>query len=87
MDGWKSVVDIFNEAKMPFVVMMGNHDAEYLTRNEIYDFLLKSPYYVGAKGPEDIMGCGNCVISIYSPEKKGPGRGIALLHGFQRLSA
>ena len=28
MDGWKSVVDIFNEAKMPFVVMMGNHDAE-----------------------------------------------------------
>jgi len=70
MDGWKSVVDIFNEAKMPFVVMMGNHDAEYLTRNEIYDFLLKSPYYVGAKGPEDIMGCGNCVISIYSPEKK-----------------
>ena len=30
MDGWKSVVDIFNEAKMPFVVMMGNHDAEYL---------------------------------------------------------
>ena len=46
MDGWKSVVDIFNEAKMPFVVMMGNHDAEYLTRNEIYDFLLKSPYYV-----------------------------------------
>ena len=70
MNGWKSVVDIFNEAKMPFVVMMGNHDAEYLTRNEIYDFLLKSPYYVGAKGPEDIMGCGNCVISIYSPEKK-----------------
>ena len=31
---------------------------------------IRDSYYVGAKGPEDIMGCGNCVISIYSPEKK-----------------
>ena len=49
MDGWKSVVDIFNEAKMPFVVMMGNHDAEYLTRNEIYDFLLSLPTMWGQR--------------------------------------
>lgn len=70
MEGWKDIVDLFNEAKVPFVVTMGNHDAEYLTRDEIYDYLLKSPYYAGTKGPEDIKGCGNCVIPVYSSEKK-----------------
>ena len=70
MEGWKAVVDIFNEAKVPFVVTMGNHDAEYMTKNDIYDLLLKSPCYVGAKGPEEIMGCGNCVIPVYDSQKK-----------------
>lgn len=70
IEGWKDVTAIFNETKTPFVVTMGNHDAEYLTRDEIYDFLLKSPYYAGTKGPEDIMGCGNCAIPVYGSEKK-----------------
>lgn len=70
LEGWKAVVGIFNEAKVPFVVTMGNHDAEYMTKDDIYDFLLKSPYYVGVKGPEEIMGCGNCVIPVYGSLKK-----------------
>lgn len=70
IEGWKAVVDIFNEAKIPFVVTMGNHDAEYMTKDDIYDFLLKSPYYVGTKGPEEIIGCGNCVIPVYGSIKK-----------------
>lgn len=70
LKGWTDVVSIFNEAKVPFVVTMGNHDAEYMTRDDIYDLLLKSPYYVGAKGPVDIMGCGNCVIPVYGSQKK-----------------
>ena len=28
LEGWKSVIGIFEEAKIPFTVMMGNHDAE-----------------------------------------------------------
>lgn len=65
MEGWKQIVSIFEEAKVPFVVTMGNHDAEYLTKDEMYDFLLKSPYYAGAKGPKEIMGCGTCIIPLY----------------------
>ncbi len=65
MEGWKKIVSIFEEAKVPFVVTMGNHDAEYLTKDEMYDFLLKSPYYVGAKGPQEIKGCGNCIVPLY----------------------
>ncbi|MEY8687051.1 metallophosphoesterase [Bacteroides sp. AN502(2024)] len=70
LQGWKEVVSIFSEAKIPFVVTMGNHDAEYLTKNEIYDFLLQSPYYAGAKGPEGIGGCGNCVIPIFDSDRQ-----------------
>lgn len=70
IEGWKAVVGIFDEAEVPFVVTMGNHDAEYMTKDDIYDFLLKSPYYVGTKGPEEITGCGNCVIPVYGSLKK-----------------
>lgn len=70
LKGWTDVVSIFNETKTPFIVTMGNHDAEYMTREDIYDYLLKSPYYVGTKGPADIMGCGNCVIPVYGSQKK-----------------
>ena len=69
IDGWKAVAEIFNEAKIPFVATTGNHDAEYLTRDEIYDILLKYPYYVGSKGPKEI-GCGNCVIPVYASKEK-----------------
>lgn len=68
--GWEQVVRIFEETKTPFVVTMGNHDAEYLSKDEIYSFLLRSPYYVGIKGPKSIKGCGNCVIPIYGSKDK-----------------
>jgi hypothetical protein len=66
MEGWQSVVNIFNDLKLPFTVEMGNHDAEYLSKDVIFDFVMQSPYYIGDKGPADIFGCGNCVIPIYS---------------------
>jgi len=52
IDGWKSVIRIFDEAKVPFVVTMGNHDAEHMAKDDIYDLLLESPYYAGTKGPK-----------------------------------
>lgn len=69
--GWEAVVRIFEDTKTPFVVTMGNHDAEHMDKDDIYDFLLQSPYYAGSKGPEEIMGVGNCVIPVYSSQKAG----------------
>lgn len=66
LDGWKSIISIFENAKTPFTVTMGNHDPEHLIKDDMYDLLLKSPYYVGEKGPKDIMGMGNNVISIHN---------------------
>ena len=70
-EGWKAVVRIFEDTKTPFVVTMGNHDAEHMDKDDIYDFLMKSPCYAGNKGPEDIMGAGNCVIPVYGSQKAG----------------
>lgn len=69
-EGWEAVVNLFNELKQPFVVTMGNHDAEYLAKDDIYDFLMQSPYYVGEKGPKDIKGCGNCVLPVQGADGK-----------------
>lgn len=68
--GWNEVIAIFNDTKTPFVVMMGNHDAERMAKNDIYNMLLKSPYYIGEKGPEEIAGCGNCVLPVYGSCRK-----------------
>ena len=37
IEGWKAMVGIFDEAEVPFVVTMGNHDAEYMAKDAIYD--------------------------------------------------
>lgn len=70
MEGWRRIVNLFEETKTPFVVTMGNHDAEYIAKDKIYDFLLTSPYYVGTKGPKEIMGCGNCVLPVYDSKDR-----------------
>lgn len=69
-EGWQAVIGIFDEAKIPFVVTMGNHDAEPMGKEAIYDLLLKSPFYVGTKGPEELAGCGNCVLPVYGSTKE-----------------
>lgn len=77
-EGWEAIVRIFEDTATPFVVTMGNHDAEHMDKDSIYDFLLASPCYAGSKGPADIMGKGNCVIPVYG--SKDAGRTAALLY-------
>ena len=72
LEGWKSVIGIFEEAKIPFTVMMGNHDAEIVPKDEIYALLSQSPYFMGEKGPGDIHGAGNYVVPVYSSDGKKP---------------
>ena len=78
---WTELIAIFEEAKTPFAVTLGNHDGESSTkisRSEIFDILLRSPYFVGEKGPEDIHGTGNYVIPVYGKN----GKSAALLYCF-----
>lgn len=77
--GWDDLVRIFDEHQAMFTVAMGNHDGEYLCRGVMYDVLMKSDYYVGTKGPDSIMGCGNCVIPVWGAAECRP---KALLYMF-----
>jgi hypothetical protein len=70
---WTELTAIFEETKTPFTVTLGNHDAEgstKITRSEIFDILLRSPYFVGEKGPEDIHGVGNHILPVYGRNNK-----------------
>lgn len=63
-DGWLSIAKIFEEAKTPWAVVLGNHDAETdLSREGIFEVLEGLPYFVGEKG-ENLTGAGNYVLPI-----------------------
>src|SRR5665648_580536 len=62
--GWLAVSQIFMDAKVPWAVTLGNHDAEpEITRDQIFEILATRSYFVGSKGP-DLSGCGNYALPI-----------------------
>lgn len=67
-EGWQSVIRIFEEARLPFVVTMGNHDAQELSKDSIYLLLTASGYYAGQRGPANIFGYGNCTLPVYGAD-------------------
>jgi hypothetical protein len=76
---WPEIARIFEEARMPFAVVFGNHDAETITKDSVFDILLRSPYFIGEKGPENIYGVGNYILEVHSREANKP---AALLYCF-----
>lgn len=70
-EGWLAIAKIFEDARIPWAVIMGNHDDEQgLTNAELYDIIEGLPYFVGEKGP-DISGSGNYAISVSSSKNDG----------------
>ena len=79
---WTDIPKIFEDARTPFAVVFGNHDAEggtKITRAEIMDILLRSPWFIGEKGPDDIHGVGNYILPVYGSKSNRP---AALLYCF-----
>lgn len=64
IEGWQSIAQIFVDAKTPWALTLGNHDDEAgMTRAEIMELLVGTPYFVGEAGPP-IGGSGNYVLPI-----------------------
>jgi hypothetical protein len=76
---WPEIARIFEEARMPFAVVFGNHDAETITKDSVFDILSRSPYFIGERGPEDIYGVGNYILEVRSRTANKP---AALLYCF-----
>lgn len=68
MEGWRKVVGMLEKAGVPFAVTMGNHDAENMSEDSIYDYLSESPLFIGRKGPECLSGTGNYVIPVLASD-------------------
>lgn len=71
IEGWKSIAKVFEEAKMPWAVILGNHDAEIdvASRHAIFDSIAPLPYFIGENGPKDIKGAGNYVLPIVNNDE------------------
>ena len=69
-DGWLAIAKIFNDAKIPFAVALGNHDAEpEITREQIFELLETQPLFAGREG-SDLSGCGNYTLPVAASEGK-----------------
>lgn len=69
-EGWNAIAAIFEKAKVPFAVTLGNHDAEPgISRDQVFGYLQTKPYFVGSKGPE-LSGCGNYSLPVKSSDGK-----------------
>ncbi|MDR0692300.1 MAG: metallophosphoesterase family protein [Prevotellaceae bacterium] len=76
---WPELARLFEEVRTPFAIVFGNHDAETITRDSVFDILHRSPYFIGERGPEDIYGVGNYILEICSWTSDKP---AALLYCF-----
>jgi hypothetical protein len=80
-DALPEVVAIFDAAKVYFAATLGNHDGELetgISREEVFDILARSPYFIGEKGPDEIHGVGNYVLPVWNVRN----RVAALLYCF-----
>ncbi len=70
--GWTAIAKIFEEAKTPWAVTLGNHDSEEdITREEIFEFIKDFPYFAGEKGPT-LHGSGNYAIPVLGSKSDAP---------------
>lgn len=64
---WLTLTKIFVDAKVPWAVVLGNHDVEYeLTDKQIIETISDLPFCMAVSGPEEISGSGNYFVQVQS---------------------
>lgn len=82
---WKSLSKILIDAKVPWAVMLGNHDVEYeLTGQQIMETIEELPYNLSVNGPKDVSGNGNYILKVQSSKSTET---AALLYCFDSHSS
>lgn len=66
---WESFSNAIAGLKVPWAVILGNHDIEAeLTGKQIMELVAQKPYSLTVNGPKNISGNGNYVLKIRSSE-------------------
>lgn len=69
--GWDEILEIAVKRKLPWAVVLGNHDDEYdWTRDEIMSYITTKPGCLSQKGPDYLKGFGNFVLQIKGENQK-----------------
>ncbi len=70
IEGWESIARIFEESKIPWLVLMGNHDAELsLLREDIYQLLQDKEYYTTGITTIEKCKIGDFILNIKSSDE------------------
>jgi hypothetical protein len=63
--GWDEVLAPVIDRKIPYAVVLGNHDDEQdWTRRQIIDYVIQKPYSLTQEGPAYLKGVGNYILEV-----------------------
>jgi predicted MPP superfamily phosphohydrolase len=70
--------------KIPWVMVFGNHDRESLdmqkiTEEDMFNIYLTFPYNMNSRGPKDVYGIGNSVLTVKGSKSSKAGFAVWLL--------
>lgn len=69
--GWDEVLSTAISRKIPYAVILGNHDDEQdWTRQQIMEYVIQQPYCYAQTGPAYLKGVGNYVLEIKNDQRK-----------------
>jgi len=84
MKAWQTFSDAISKLRVPWALILGNHDIEgEITGKQIMDILAKKPYSLTQNGPQNIAGNGNFFLKVQS---SGSTKTAALLYFFDSHS-
>ena len=70
-NGWDEVLAPVISKKIPYAIVLGNHDDEHdWTRRQIMDYVISKPYCYAQTGPAYLTGEGNYVLEIKNTQEK-----------------
>lgn len=70
-NGWNEVLAPVISKKIPYAIVLGNHDDEHdWTRRQIMDYVISKPYCYAQTGPAYLTGEGNYVLEIKNTQEK-----------------
>jgi hypothetical protein len=64
-EGWREIVEMMESTGKPYIVVMGNHDPEFMAADSIYNLInALGKNHIGECGDPDINGYGNTALKI-----------------------
>lgn len=75
---WGMLIDTVEATGKPYGVVTGNHETEVTTRDSLFNYLLKSPLFLGKKGLRLEKKMGNYILPVLASD--GSDKTQALLY-------